>query len=154
MPWLDALSEARRVTVISNAQIDHPKVDFIPWKPNLVEALIKDFDIVLIPTDTSNEAHKCKSPNRAVDAIAAGKFVITDNKDIYGPLEKFVGFIGSPDKLNDVISSYEFNPEYHLENAKEAQAFIKEKFSDQVILEGWLEVLSDLKVIKGFKRND
>lgn len=153
IPWLDTLDQ--RVTVVCDQQVSHPKADWIQWRPNLVEAIIKDYDIVLLPTDLSKESHKCKSPNRAVDAINAGKLVITNNKDIYESLLPFLVYADKLEYIRSFINAYS-NPDFSViaDKIEKGQKFIRENFNDDVILRAWLGVFKDLGIIKDFKQND
>lgn len=153
LPWLNQMGN-RRVTVVCDTQVNHPNVDWIQWRPNLVESIIKDFDIVLIPTDTKNEAHKCKSPNRAVDALHAGLHVITDNLDIYGPLKEYVWVINGPEDLEATLLYYKANSEGILKMVTDGQAFVKENYNDTKVLEGHLSVLRELGVITKYTQKD
>jgi glycosyltransferase involved in cell wall biosynthesis len=144
--WVQQLPEDVRVTAICDMSVNHPQVDYVPWRPMMAESRIKSSDIVLIPS-TDMPWTKCKSPNRAVDALSAGKFVIVDNEEIYGELKDFVYFIKSPEELPKALEWYSKNPTRVVEMIKAGQEFIKQRYSDQVILNQWLAVFKDLGVL-------
>lgn len=146
--WLPKLDY--KITAVCDSPINHPKIDAIQWKPMVVEGQIENHDIVLIPT-TQHPWTKCKSPNRAVDAIQAGKFVITDNKEIYGDLEDFVYIINSPEELQEAIKFWNDNPKKVQEMILKGQEYISKTYSDEVILDGWLNVMKDLGIIEDYK---
>lgn len=146
-PWLDHL---HNVTVICDAAIAHPKVTFEGWRPGLVERSAKHFDIVLVPS-TTHPWSKCKSPNRVVDALAAGKFIITDNKEIYREFLDFVYFIDSPKDLTKAIKFWKENPRKVSQMVSKGQKYVLKNFKNEVILDSWLNVFKDLGLIEEFK---
>ncbi len=145
MKWLEKLPT--QVTVVSDVTINHPKVVSVKWKPMVVEKLLDVHDIVLIPT-TKFPWTKCKSPNRAVDALYAGKYVITDNKDIYGDLGDFIDIIKDPEELLLAIDAYRMFPDNAKERIKKGQDFVEKTYQDSTIIDGWLAVLKDLGLVK------
>ena len=116
----------------------------------MVESHIVNADIVLIPT-ADHPWTKCKSPNRAVDAIHAGKFVITDNADIYGDLQEFIAIVEKPEDIPEVIKWWQENPGEVAEKVTAGQKYIQETYGDAVILDAWLDILQDLGLIKTFE---
>lgn len=146
--WLDYLDQ--KVTVITNQLVTHPKLEFIQWRPDMVEHKIFSYDIVLIPTGDEPWI-KCKSPNRAVDAIQAGKFVVTNNRDIYGHLEDYLVIIDSPEELPDVLEYWSKNQEGVKERILAGQKYIKEHYSNDIVIDRWLDVFQDLDLIKGYE---
>jgi glycosyltransferase involved in cell wall biosynthesis len=163
IPWIDALPEGMEITVITNTAFAYPKVKAYKWKPQLVEKLIAGYDIVVLPSHAgydivvlpsqTDEWAKCKSPNRAVDAIQSGCYVVTDSKDIYGDLEMFVDIIKSPEELPEVIEYWKTHQTQIKERVEKGQEFIAEAYNDDVIIDGWLNVLKDLEVVEEFKND-
>lgn len=138
------LSSVPNLTVVSNIQSlelpDH--VQFIPWSVGLVEDIIDEFDIVIIPRNEYKWA-KYKSPNRAVDALNAGKFVITDFDEVYGDLEEFV-YLGD---VKDGLEFYRDNPDTVRRMVESGQEHVQEVFSPESVLEAWkIAIESDKEV--------
>lgn len=133
-----------KFTVISNYQAtmeeirNFPHITFLPWSLGLVESLIKNFDIVVIPTVGFRHYTKEKSPNRAVDALFAGKFVITDNLDIYEELEPFI-YIGD---IKSGIEWYIKHPSQAFEKIEEGQKYVEKKYNYKEIYKQWKNSLS------------
>jgi len=126
------------LTVISNP---HPMVpgpdgkppyEFIEWQPNLVETEIWKYDAVIIPIG-DDPTKQNKNTNRAVDALMAGRFVITDSMRVYGELEPFI-FIGP---LDQGIQFLKDNPDKVKQMVKDGQDYVREKYSDVVIKQQW-----------------
>lgn len=148
VPWLDKVDS--KVLCISDAHIRHDNVDYVPWKPRVVEKFILDADIVLLPT-TKHPWTKCKSPNRVVDAIYSGKFVIADNKEVYGEFKDFIYLIDSPEEIPKAIKFYNDNPTKVVEMISKGKKYVSKRYSDGVILDGWLKALQNVGVVKSFK---
>lgn len=152
VPMNDLLNHlGSRVTVITNNQVPHhPNVDFIPWKPLVVENQIKEHDIVLIPTNKDDDSIKTKSPNRAIDALAAGKFVITDNEEIYGDLKKYIWITKDTDDWQKAIEFWQNDYPKVRKMILNGQKHIKKNHGNDKIIDGWLDVFKYLGIIKDY----
>lgn len=107
----------------------------IQWQPNLVEDMIEDFDIVVLPRNDYPWA-LTKSPNRLVDALNAGKFVITDFPEVYGEFEPYC-FVG------DIESGVNHYLEYgqHLEDMiQSGQEYVERNYLPRKIAKDWVEI--------------
>lgn len=146
-PWANASPYGIRA--ICNAKIQHPKVLHTEWGLGVVETEIENYDIVLLPTLSSFPWVKCKSPNRAVDAIQAGKYVITDNPDIYGDLKDYISIIpqNDGDALRKELLYWQTNPEEVAAKIKAGKEFIAKKYNDLVVLDGWLDAFKDVGLL-------
>lgn len=145
MNWLDHVGD-RKVTCITNMPVNHPKVEWKPWRPGKVERLIKNYDIVLIPSGDEPWV-KMKSPNRAVDSIIAGKWVIADSEEIYGDLRGYMSLIKNPGEIEDAIDMWKNDLPTVEASIKEGQEFIKKEFGNDKILDGWLSVFEQLGLV-------
>jgi hypothetical protein len=123
------------------------------WELGKVESEIGKYDVVVLPTANHPWA-KCKSPNRAVDAIAAGKFVITDSEEIYADLKDYVKIIpdlgARPGALDEALKWWSTHPAEVEAMIVNGQKHIKKMYSSDKILEGWLNVLMDLNFIEEY----
>jgi uncharacterized protein YlzI (FlbEa/FlbD family) len=50
-----------------------------------------------------------------------------------------------------VVEYWKENPDVIVEKLMAGQAYVKEKYTDEVILNGWLETFKDLGLIKEIK---
>jgi glycosyltransferase involved in cell wall biosynthesis len=123
------------------------------WDLGVVEGAIGDYDVVVLPTQEHPWA-KCKSPNRAVDALAAGKLVITDTADVYEDLKNFVMIVPDlgvrPGALDEALEWWSTHPAEVEAMIVNGQKHIKKMYSSEKILEGWLKVLQDLAFIEEY----
>jgi hypothetical protein len=136
--WLPKIQDHGILTIITNTNVQGAlNIRPIAWYPGVVEEKIKDFDIVLIPV-TKTPWSKYKSPNRAVDAIQSGKFVITDSEDVYGDLKDFLYITDDP---MEGIRFYNDNPEKVKEMILKGQEYIQKKHSIETVEDQWRKVI-------------
>lgn len=148
IPWVDAIELP--VLAITNTIISHPRIVCKQWKPMLVEKFLPETDIVFLPTQ-KHPWSKCKSANRAVDAINAGKMVITDSSDVYGHLKDFLFIVDNPDELPSLLELWRTDKEFIKNKIEKGQEFIQKNYSDNIILDNWLNVFETLGLVKVLK---
>lgn len=141
-PLFDLSEELKdyEVYVISNLPDRGSKENFtfIPWDLGGVEAVIHHFPVVVIPTKGLRFWTKEKSPNRAVDAIHSGCFVITDSPEIYGELEPYI-YLGN---IVDGLRYYEEHNKEIYNKIRDGQKFVSDKYSHEVIYNQWTTALT------------
>jgi len=133
------INKVPNLTVVCNLEMDvaFPEhVNFIPWSPGVVEDLIDEHDIVLLPRNDYEWA-KTKSPNRATDSLYAGRFVITDFEEVYGDLDEYV-YLGEPE---DGVQFYLENEDTVARMVETGQAFVAKEHSPEVVIDRWGEIL-------------
>jgi hypothetical protein len=113
------------------------QVPVAPWSMKNVNEALDQCDAVIIPS-AMGERQNVKSPNRLVEAIRKGKYVLADPLPSYqvfdkwawiGDIEKGLGLLESQDK--DVIEG----------RIRDAQAYIRENHSPELIGKQWEGVL-------------
>lgn len=124
------------VAVFSEVELKtaQENVHWLKWEPGIVEINAKNFFVVLIPTFKHDKATKNKSPNRVVDALFSGCFVVTDNEDIY---EEFSDFIW----IGDIIEGVDWfkkNPKEALKMIKRGQDYIEKNYTIESAVKRWL----------------
>lgn len=140
--WMNAIPN---LTLVSNIKEmgDLPgHVDFIPWAPGVVEDIIEEHDIVLLPRN-EHEFAKTKSVNRAVDALHSGKFVISDFDEVYGELSDYV-FLGD---LKQGLDFYRDNEDTVNRMVSVGQEYVEDHFHPDIISSRWAEVLTGLDTL-------
>lgn len=125
------------LTVISNILLQNPKVKSKFWKPGLVEKTIDLYEVVIIPRISTPEA-KYKSPNRAIDALHAGRFVIAESEEVYGELVDFI-FLGS---IEEGIDFYKRNPQEVEVMIKNGQQYALDNYNHKKVCEQWVSALN------------
>jgi len=133
-----------KLTCISNFQPtkeeeeQFPHIRFAPWGLGIVENEIKNFDIVVLPTAGLRHWISTKSPNRAVDSLFSGKFVITDNEQIFGELKDYI-WIGD---MKEGLKYYLDNPTEVYNKLIEGQQFVADRYNHKEIFNQWKIPLS------------
>lgn len=137
--WMRKVPNLTIICDLPNEDLWFPEnVTYMEWKPGLVEEEIKKHDIVLLPKN-DNPWAATKSPNRAVDALIAGKFVISDFPEVYGRLTDYI-YIG------DVVSGIDFyrRVPYTIERmVSNGQKYCLEKHSPELISKKWSVIIKD-----------
>lgn len=130
---MDAISDTLKdpLTVITNKPVDG-NFKFIQWNVGVVEHIIGDFDIVLIPLK-ADPAKYTKNTNRAVDALMAGRFVVTDSEEVYGSLKDFI-YIGD---IKEGIQWAKDNPKEAMNKVLNGQDCVKHTYNDTVVGDQW-----------------
>ena len=89
--------------------------------------------IVVIPTGKS----MAKSENRMVEAIRCGRYVCAEYLPAYEPFTSFFDLGNIPAQIDVVLA----NPLAAMAKIKDAQEFIRERYSPATIAGKWLEVI-------------
>lgn len=119
--------EGRELQIVSNYQGCHP------WS---WENMLKGFDwcdVVPIPV-LQDEKNQAKSPNRMVEAIRQGRYVVAN------PLPAYEGYGMWQGDLKEGLQWVDDNPDYALEAVRKAQQIVEEKHAPNIIAAQWLKV--------------
>ncbi len=108
------------------------------WNYELQKQLVSKSDFVLLPIPENNPlVFSYKSPNRVIDSIAQGKYVITTyGVTSYRQYDDFIG-IGS---LKNNVKWAMSNPKDVISKIKEGQNYIKKYHSPEVIAKQWMSL--------------
>lgn len=109
----------------------HPFIT--PWSPEVQAGALKKCAVVILPTGLS----PCKSANRAVEALRAGKFVVANPLPAYDELKDFIW-------IGDLRKGCDWAHQNHVEAlrmVREGQAYIRTKFSPERVGSLWKAVL-------------
>jgi hypothetical protein len=108
----------------------------VHWsQQNFLEAMSQAC-IVIIPTGKS----MAKSENRMVEAIRCGKYVCAEYLPAYEPFTKFFPSGSIPEQIESALA----NPLAAIARIKDAQEFIRERYSPATIAGKWLEVIRNV----------
>lgn len=106
------------------------------WSFELQGQLVRECDFVLLPVPENMPLVKVKSPNRVIDGISQGRYVITnDGVESYQLLKDYI-HLGSIDQgLKWALN----NREQVIEKIKQGQKYIKLNHSAKEISKRWIE---------------
>ncbi len=106
------------------------------WSYELQGQIVRESDMVILPLPQNMPLVEVKSPNRVIDGIQQGRFVLTnDGVDSYKNLNNFIHIGNIKDGLNWALN----NKEQVLEKIKLGQEYIKNNHSPEVIGKKWIE---------------
>jgi len=109
------------------------KEGYPEWSPTAFLKAMAMEPIVVIPTGKS----QAKSENRMVEAIRCGRYVCAENLPAYTPFTQFFGLGNIPEQIESALA----NPLDAMSKIKDAQGFIRERYSPATIAGKWLEVI-------------
>jgi len=109
---------------------------YYEWSKESFKKAISKPCIVIIPTGEK----KAKSENRMVEAIRCGRYVCAEHLPAYEPFEQFFPLGNIQDNADNALA----NRKQSLEAIKEAQHYIRQKYSPESIADRWREALEKL----------
>jgi len=99
--------------------------------------LLTDCDLVFLPFKNNQKNISTKSPNRVVESLNAGKFVVTNyGVDSYNILKDFI-FLDEYDRLVDGILWTLKNQDAVIEKITEGQKFLDKNYSIESVANTW-----------------
>lgn len=130
------LQEAKKsVFINSNSLV----VTFTSWSVSATWEAINECDIVILPSFSGHHAKRAKSPNRLLEAIWGGRFVVSSAIPAYNV---FRNWVWVDDDLIAGITWAINHPREVKERIREAQKYIITHHSPEVIASNWMSVLS------------
>ena len=122
-------------TVLTNTNAKS-NPSYVPWSPEMQTKQLQQATVAFLPIRKGVEY---KSPNRLVNAIRAGCFVVTDRNP---STTEFRRYIWTGNSFTGVKWSQHFRPELN-DIVAEGQTYI-EKFSPENVGKQWKQLLSSL----------
>ena len=117
------------------------------WSFNKQTKLLDECDLVLLPFKNNSKNISTKSPNRIVESINRGKFVVTNyGVDSYNGFKDFI-FLDEYDKLVDGILWSINNKEEVIQKIIGGQKCIDDNYSIDSVSETWKHVYEFVKSI-------
>ena len=107
------------------------------WDYEVQRELVNKSDFILLPVPSNNFVVKHKSPNRVIDSIAQGRYVITTfGVNSYNQYGDFIG-MGS---LKDNVKWALDNPKLVISKIEDGQNYIKKHHSPELIAKQWMSL--------------
>lgn len=123
-----------RLTVVSNKDpnLVRYRVTWIPWSYDGVQEQLGKHDIAIVPT-IDQPRKRVKSPNRVVDAIRCGCFVVAGHHPSYEQFSE-VAWIGD---IREGIEWAIQHPREAMRKTLQGQKLVRKNFSPTKIAEQW-----------------
>lgn len=156
--WINILSDFKKeqLWLLHVITKPHPKIlDFIEkfniknghqffikfeeWSESGQWKLVKDSDIVLIPSDVNDRAKKVKTSNRLTDALYAGRYVVASPLPAYLPYSKVASLTDNP---KYAIEAYLQSPEACLKKIQQGQKMVLERLNSTEIAGLWIDAIA------------
>ncbi len=117
------------------------------WSFDKQTKLLDECDLVLLPFKNNSKNISTKSPNRIVESINRGKFVVTNyGVDSYKDFKNFI-FLDNYDKLVDGIIWSLNNKEEVIQKIVDGQKYIDDNYSVDSVSETWKQAYELAKCI-------
>jgi hypothetical protein len=113
------------------------RLNFTPWSPRVMDSMIAQCDMVIIPVAYRDPARQAKSPNRLVAGLHGGRFVVAHPLPAYAPYAEFA-WIGE-----DLCAGLEWairHPREVLERIARGQERVDQVHAPEAIARFWLDV--------------
>lgn len=120
-------------------ELDYPllilsnKAGYPEWTPENFARAISEPCIVIIPTGKS----QAKSENRMVESIRRGRYVCAEHLPSYEQFGQFMPLGNIAEHIESALA----NPAESIGRIKDAQDYIRERYSPETIARQWLEVI-------------
>tara|TARA_B100000900_G_C20590286_1_gene721321 strand:+ start:2062 stop:2970 length:909 start_codon:yes stop_codon:yes gene_type:complete len=156
VPWIELVDQLHLyninfkidalVNCASSRQIRSPNIKVHEWSFEKHTNFLDDCDLVLLPFKNNHKNISTKSPNRVVEAINRGKFVVTNyGVDSYKELQDFI-LLNDYDKIVEGIVWTLSNKKTVLQKITDGQKFIHQKYNLTSVSNSWkhvYEILSE-----------
>jgi hypothetical protein len=108
----------------------------IPWSPESQRQALADCAMVVIPTGKN----PCKSANRMIESIRAGRFVAAEPLPAYEEFSRWM-WVGN---IAEGVAWARAHPEEAVRRVEIAQRYIRNRYAPDTIGRQWLKVVSAL----------
>jgi len=128
----------QRLTRLGQFLSKHDRLKLYEWDYELQAKLVRECDFVIMPISNTNpERVYAKSPNRVIDSIAQGRYVITTHGVI--SYDNYVKFIGMGSMKRNILWALD-NPKSVISKIEEGQKYIQKHHSPRVIAKQWMSL--------------
>lgn len=111
------------------------------WSLPVLEAALADCDLVVLPFATDAVSSQGKSNNRALQALAAGRYVVAHPLESYRTLGDFIGLDAS---IAQGVETALADPAATLARLQAGQDVVQARYSPAANAARWLAVLGEL----------
>lgn len=129
--WSEAVNQRRPGAVV---------VDVIEWSEEAQWDIVRDANVVLLPSDPSDLRKSVKTANRLIDALAMGRYVIASKLPSYLEFSDHASLVegGPVGALHDYLAA----PERALAKIQSGQRYVNLRHGPEAVGKLWADVLS------------
>lgn len=113
-------------------------MELVPWSESVQWDVVRDADVVLVPSDPGDSRKIVKTSNRVTDALHAGRYVIASQLPSYAPYAAAVPLVDDP---VGAVRSYLARPDEAARAVTRGQSLALENCSAPVICAQWRQAL-------------
>ncbi|MCV6638344.1 glycosyltransferase [Candidatus Albibeggiatoa sp. nov. NOAA] len=110
-----------------NTQSDNYQLTFSPWSLEATQQAMQQADIVIIPS-LNSDVKTVKSPNRLIESVRSGRFVVAHPLPAY---QEFAKWVWVQSDLVDGIRWALQNPQQVVQNIQTAQQYVSHQYSPE-----------------------
>ena len=154
VPWIELIDQLKNLNVkfkinalinsASSRKVNSPNMEIYEWSFERQTNFLDQCDIVLLPFKNNEKNISTKSPNRVVEAINRGKFVITNyGVNSYEELQEFI-FLDDYDRIVEGIVWTLSNKNAVIRKISEGQTFIHQNYNLTSVSNSWRYVYETL----------
>ena len=114
------------------------KVESIVWDEETQWEVVKDSDVVLVPSDTTDPPKAPKSGKRLADVLHAGRFVLASPIETYRPYAEYACLTEEPAQA---LRAYLHDPDTTLARVAAGQAVAAKRGGVSSIAKQWMQAL-------------
>lgn len=114
------------------------KIELVAWDEETQWAVVRDSDVVLVPSDPSDHKKIVKTSNRVSDALNLGRYVVASPIPAYLP---FASSIALTDDPVLALRKYIDEPKKAMDAIVRGQAMARKLFDGDVIARAWLRAI-------------
>ncbi len=113
--------------------------DFSPWSLAHMERAFADADLVVLPSDTTDARKAVKSPNRLINALWAGRFVVAHALPSYNEFTEFAWIGGD---IGEGVRWALANPDAVVTRIARGQDHIRKNYSAFAAAREWEQAIA------------
>ena len=141
---LDGIQAPGVVNIVSDVSIGETgKLRFYPYSYNMLIGVSCLSDCVVIPTNPKDPSKRTKSPNRLIEALRLGKFVVASEHPAHEPFGQFC-WLGD---INEGSDWFAKNADVAREMVVAGQEYIKDRYSLETISSSWRRLFYDVVTV-------
>lgn len=123
------------VGVFNNRHGPQTHIELVPWDEETQWSIVRDSDVVLVPSDPASDRHAVKTSNRLVDALHAGRYVVASPLPSYAPFESVCTLTEDP--AEGLLWALQ-HPDDVLARLARARELVSARCSPEAVAREWL----------------